>query len=165
MKNYVIVALAVVILVLASLMYKNSKTSTPPFPIHEEAKTRGKNVEVPLYIYVYFKKNNCHDCLDVMDVLNTLPPQFVVTGIVPEEELKNEKELRAFTGAAFPLEGLEKYRKHRPWYTPTLIGVSPTGNILFTTPGVPGETAYLATFLDAVYGRMYPIFLEEKLAR
>jgi len=160
MKNHIIVSLTVIILILSSLMYKDSKSIGTPFPIHKNARARAKNVEVPFYLYVFLKKNNCRDCLDVVEVLNNLPPQFIVTGVVPEKDLQNEKELRELTGAAFPLESFDDFGRHRPWYTPTIVGVSPFGKVLFTLPGVPGEKDYLKRFLDVLYGKVYPIFLE-----
>ncbi|NIN20888.1 MAG: hypothetical protein GTN82_23350 [Candidatus Aminicenantes bacterium] len=124
-----------------------------------------KEVEVTLFLYVFFTKRNCIDCLEIMDALNNLPPQFVVFGIVPERELKDEKELRRKTGAAFPLVSAVKYKKYIPWYTPTIIGVSPKGDIIFVLPGVPGEKEYLLNFLDSLYMKVYPILLEEKLSK
>ncbi len=164
MKNYIIATLLVVILVLSSFLYKNSKTLGTPFPIGGETWTRVANgVDVPLFLYVFFKKNNCHDCLEVIQTLNSLPPQFIVTGIVPEEELKDEKELRTITGAAFPLESFKQYQKFLPWYTPTILAVSPKGKILVTLPGVPEEKEYLEKFLNSLYEKIYPLFLEENI--
>jgi len=164
MKNYFIAGLAVIILVLSSLLYKQNKTSTPKrFPALEEA--TDSEAEVPLLLYVFFSKRNCIDCMEVLQALNDLPPHFVVRGIVPKSELENEKELRQITGAEFPLIPISnKYRRFVPWYTPMIIGVSPIkGEIIFSLPGVPGEKEYLVTFLDSLYGKLYPIFLKEKL--
>lgn len=164
MKNYIIAGLAVIILVLSSLLYKQNKTSTPNrFPILEEV--ANSEAEVPLLLYVFFSKRNCIDCMEVLQALNDLPPHFIVRGIVPKSELENEKELRQITGAEFPLVPISnKYRRFVPWYTPTIIGVSPIkGEIIFSLPGVPGEKEYLVNFLDSLYSKLYPIFLKEKL--
>jgi glutaredoxin len=166
MKNYFIAGLAVIILVLSSLLYKQNKTSTPNrFPAWEEA--AGSETEVPLLLYVFFSKRNCIDCMEVIRTLNDLPPHFVVRGIVPKSELENEKELRQITGAEFPLVPIsDKYRRFVPWYTPMIIGVSPVkGEIIFSLPGVPGEKEYLVNFLDSLYSKLYPIFLKEKLPK
>ncbi|MDQ1354064.1 MAG: hypothetical protein QG657_4373 [Acidobacteriota bacterium] len=161
MKNYVIGLLVVVIVVLASIMYKNEYS--PPknrFPLPKEISTF--ETKAPLILYVFFSKSNCPDCLEIIDVLNNLPPYFAVFGIVPEDELKEEKELRRITKAAFPLISVSKYRKYIPWYAPTIVGVSSVnGDILFTLPGVPGEKAYLEIFLESLYKKLYPIFLTE----
>ena len=163
MKNYIIAVLLVIILVLASLLYKECKTSVPKrFPVGEEAvKTKA---DVPLILYAFFTKRNCTDCLQVIQVLNDLPPHFVVLGIVPRNDLENEKELREISGAAFPLVSISnKSRRFVPWYTPAIIGVSPiNGQVIFTIPGVPGEKKYLADFLQSLYEKLYPIFLEQK---
>lgn len=164
MKNYVIGTLAVIILVLSSLLYKESRTPvTPTFPLVETSKKI--DVEVPFFLYVFFKKNNCRDCMEFIEVLNELPAHFIVTGIVPENELKEEIELREITGAKFHLISSKKFKKNIPWYTPTTIGVSPNGDLVFTLPGVPGEKEYLKTFLESLYGKLYPIWLEEKISK
>lgn len=161
MKNYVIGTLGVVILVLSSILYKNETSRGYRFPASNE--TDRVDIEFPLYLYVFFSKNNCNDCLGFIEILNKLPPQFVVTGIVPEKELKDEMELRRTTGAEFPLISASKYRKFFPFFSPTIIGVSPKGGIIFILPGVPGEKSYLKNFLNSTYNKLYPIFLEEKI--
>lgn len=164
LKNYVIGTLIVAVMVLVSIIYKNSRTLGIPFPVHDDAKLRAAKVEIPLYLYVFFSKQNCHDCLEVLQVLNDLPPHFIVTGVVPDNELKNEKELRAITGAIFPLTSISKIGKnHLPWYSPTIVGVSPNGKIIVSLPGVPREKEYLKTFLESLYGKTFPIFLDEKV--
>jgi hypothetical protein len=163
LKNYVIGTLVVGVLIMASIMYKNNRSLGIPFPVHEEAKVRGANIEIPLFLYVFFSQRDCRDCLDVLQVLNHLPSQFIVTGVVPESELKNEKELRALTGAAFPLIRFSEFSKsHIPWYTPTIFGVSANGKIIFSLPGVPGEKEYLKTFLESLYEKTYTYFLNDK---
>ncbi len=163
MKNYIIGTLAVIILVLASLLYKKSETPVNnSFPVSMD--TESFEVEVPLFLYVFISKNNCIDCMEFIEVLNNLPSQFVVSGVVPENELKNEKELQEITGATFPLMSVKKYKKFIPWYTPAIVGVSPKGDIIFQIPGVPGEKKYLEDFLDSLYGKLYPVFLKEKIA-
>jgi len=162
MKNYIIGVLVVIIVILSSLLYKQDKISVPKrFPALEEAKAG--DVEVPLILYVFFSKRNCVDCMEGIQTLNNLPPHFIVRGIVPKKELADEKELRAITGAEFPLMTAEKYRDYIPWYTPSIIGVSPIdGEIIFTLPGVPGEKEYLVNFLESLYSKLYPIFAEQK---
>ena len=165
MKNYIIGVLVVIIVVLSSLLYKQDKTSIPKrFPALEEVKTG--NAGVPLILYVFFSKRNCLDCMEGIQALNNLPPHFIVRGIVPKKELEDEKELRAITGAEFPLMTTEEYRKYIPWYAPSIIGVSPVdGRIIFTLPGVPGEKEYLENFLESLYIKLYPIFVEQNQQR
>jgi len=161
---YIIGTLAVAILVLSSIVYKNNNTPTAAevFPIPEATKQRvEKDVEVPMYLFVFMSKRNCHDCLEVVKELNDLPPQFIVTGIVPHDQLDTEKEVRMITGAEFPLLSLKDFKKYEPWYTPSIIGTSYKGTILFSMPGVPNEKEYVKKFLDSLYGKLFPIFLEE----
>ena len=162
MKNYIIGTLLVAILVLSSLMYKNSQTPHTSFPIPEEVSMRvEKDVEIPMFLFIFLSKHNCHDCLEVIKELNSLPPHFIVTGIVPDRQLENEKEVRMITNAEFPLLGMSKFRKYEPWYTPGIIGTSYNGTILFTLPGVPEEKEYVKKFLNSLYAKVFSIFLEE----
>ncbi len=160
-KNYVIITLCAIILLLCSVIYKNTGEQTLPavFPLPEEVKSIKE--KVPLFLFVFFSKTNCTDCLEVMETLNRLPPYFPVFGIVPDHELEDEKELRGITGAAFPLLPGSRFRKFIPWYAPTIVAVSPKGERIFELPGVPGEKEYLLQFLDALYGKVLPVFLEE----
>jgi len=164
MKNYIVVGLLVIILVLSSLLYKKGKTTVPrKFPVQKEEVANKSKVEVPLLLYIFFSKNNCRDCLEVIKVLNNLPPHFLVKGIVPRDELKDEQELRSITGAEFPIVSHTKYKKYIPWYTPSIIGASPiSGHIVFSLPGVPGSKEYVIQFLESLYEKAYPIFLREK---
>ena len=160
LKNYVIGTLLVAILILVSIMIKNDRSLGIPFPVHEDAKVRAADIEIPLFLYVFFSQHSCRNCLEVLQVLNDLPPRFIVSGVIPGSELKDEKKLRARTGAAFPLIPFSQFsKKHIPWYAPTIIGVSQDGKIIFSIPGVPGEKEYLITFLESLYEKTYPYFL------
>ncbi|HLP46329.1 MAG TPA: hypothetical protein VK469_10295 [Candidatus Kapabacteria bacterium] len=157
MKNYIIGILGVIILALLSIIYKNEVSSRNRLPLPIGIKNL--NVEKSLILYVFFSKNNCPDCLEIINVLNNLPHHFAVFGIVPENELKEEKELRGITKAAFPLISVSGYRKYVPSYAPAIVGVSPVnGDIFFTLPGVPGEKEYLGNFLESLYVKLYPVF-------
>ena len=164
MKNYIIGVLVVIILVLSSLLYRQNQTTIPKrFPPLKEAATA--KTEVPLVLYIFFKKNNCRDCLEVMQSLNDLPPHFLVVGIVPQKDLEDEKELRSITGAEFPIRGPAGLERYVPWYTPSIVGASPvTGEIIFTLPGVPGSKQYVFNFLESLYEKAYPVFLQEREA-
>lgn len=163
MKKYVIGTLGVVIVVLVSIIYKKEMATIYKFPSVPENTTIEVDVDVPLTLYVFFSKNNCIDCMEIIGVLNNLPPHFFVSGMVPKKELENEKELREITGARFPLMSFKKYKKYIPWYTPSVLGVSPDGDILFVLPGIPGIKCYLKIFLDSFYAKLYPIFLKDKI--
>ncbi len=165
MKNYVIGTLIVALLVLSSIIYKDKKIVGAGFPIQEETKARAHDIDVPFYLYIFFSKTNCSSCLEIIHTLNSLPPQFIVSGFVPENELNDEKDLRLVSGAVFPLLGFDTCPKYLPWYTPTILGVSPNGKILFTLPAIPNQKDYLEKFLNELYSKLYPSFLEEKLTK
>jgi len=163
MKNYVIGLLTVIILFLSSLLYKHSITTVErKFPIYGEVEK--VDVEIPFFLNIFFSKQNCSDCLEIISVLNNLPPHFIVQGIVPDNELKDEGGLRRMTEAEFPLSGTSNYNAYIPWYSPAIVGVSSKGDIIFTLPGVPGEKEYLKVFLESLYKKLYPVLLEEKFS-
>jgi len=161
-KNYIIGVLSLCIVVLLSFMYKDSKT-----PLLEKFPVENKPAEISsgeptLYLYIFFSKHNCPSCLEAVQVLNELPPPFVVTGIVPAEELKNETGLRRTTGAAFNLiSSKERHKKFTPNYTPAIFGVAGNGKILFVLPGVPGEKKYLYNFLVNFYGKSSDLLIAD----
>jgi hypothetical protein len=160
MKNYIIAFLAVALLVSISFIYKiNQKQPFDYFPCcHQDKKI--EDVENPLFLYFFFSGTNCMDCLEMIEVLNNLPEQFIVTGVVPDKELKNEIELRAKSSSAFDLIGAKNFKKYSPHYWPTLIGVSKGNRIMFVLPGVPNEKEYLLNFLEEFYKEAYPILLQ-----
>jgi len=162
MKNYVIGIMIISIIFLGSLIYRESKIlNFENFPV----KTNVKEIdsEPRLFLYLFFSKRNCHDCLGIIEVLNKLPSQFKVIGIVPNIEMRNEIELRRITGATFPLEPLtKKYSTFLPNYTPTLFGAGYNGKIYFILPGVPNEKEYLEKFLTDFYVKAFQILIPTK---
>ena len=162
MKNYLIGLLIVAILLLSSFLYKNSHTTQDGiyhgFPL--TGIEQSGDTDVPLYLFLFFSERNCPPCLEIIEVLNSLPPQFKVAGVNPEHELKREKEVRQNTGAAFELIGIKNHRKFATLYTPSLIGVSGKGKIYFVIPGVPGGKEYLKEFLESFYEKAYLLLLD-----
>jgi hypothetical protein len=160
MKNFVIAFLAVCLLVSISFTYKIAQNQPfDNFPgFHQDKKAR--EVENPLYLYFFFSGSNCRDCLELIDVLNTLPEQFIVFGIVPDKELKDEAKFRAMSGASFELQGAKGFKKYAPHYWPALMGISKGNRIMFVLPGVPNEKEYLLNFLEEFYREAYRILLQ-----
>ena len=91
--------------------------------------------------------------LEFIETLNQLRENYEVIGLVPEEELLVESELREITEAKFELRSLEKFRKFLPNYAPSLFGVDRKGKVFFVLPGVPGGNIYLRQFLDSFMHR------------
>jgi thioredoxin-related protein len=162
MKNYVIGFLVVCLIFMGTLIYKISQNNVlEKFPIEQSAE-QSISGEPNFYIYIFFSINNCSVCLKSIKVLNELQPPFIVTGIVSENELKNEIEIRSATGATFKLVSLnESYRKFNPHYAPTIFGVSVKGHILFIIPGVPGQKEYLYNFLVEFYGKSIELLIPD----
>ncbi len=160
MKNYVIGFLIVCLIVLGSFLYKVSKNPVlNGFPV-EYSSSKDNGDEPHFYLFIFFSRNNCHTCLESIQVLNKLPPPFVVTGIVEGKELTDEVEFRKATGATFKLKHFsETYKKFNPHYAPTIFGVSGSGRILFVLPGVPEQKSYLYNFLVNFYGKSIELLI------
>lgn len=147
MKSYIIALLAVTIFFLGSIIYKYNTSSTlDQFPIH---KLKAEEENPVIYLIFIFSLNNCLPCLEVIDTLNKLPDQYKVIGLIPDEELLFEDEIRKVTTAQFDLKSLKKFKKYVPNYAPSLFGISQKGKIFFILPGVSGENAYLRQFLES----------------
>ncbi len=163
-KNCIIGFLLVCIVVIFSFIYKDSQSLTlGKFPVENQPRINAPG-EPPLYLYLFFSRRHCSVCLEAIEVLNELPPQFVVTGIVPAGELNNEVDFRNTTGATFDLVIFkESYRRFTPHYAPAIFGVKGNGDILFILPGVPGEKKYLYDFLSEFYSRSIEVLTSAKV--
>jgi len=163
MKNLLIAFLLVVILLLGSFLYRGHHTNRnidmyAEFPVSSGGKLIRE--DAPLYLFVFFSEHNCPPCMEVFSVLNTLPPPFCVTGVVPDNEAPHEVRIRQRTGAAFPIIGAKGLENFVPPYTPSILGVSSRGRIHFVLPAVPGETEYFMAFLESFYGKAFPLLLD-----
>lgn len=162
MKNYITGVMIVCMTVMGTFLYKASKTPVlDGFPIDWPAK-KNTSGEPLFHIFIFFSRNNCPVCLESVKVLNQLQSPFIVTGIVPGNELENESEIRSTTGAAFKLvSSRDSYKKFNPHYQPSIFGVSGKGRILFILPGVPGQAEYLDNFLVEFYGKSLEILIHD----
>jgi hypothetical protein len=80
-----------------------------------------------------------------------LPPEYIVRGIIPDEEIEDSEKIKEITGARFEFEPVSKYKKFRPPISPCLVGVSKEKVILFVLPSVPDQEKYLQEFLGSFY--------------
>lgn len=159
MKNYIIILLLVCILVISSYYFRLNKIIIlNKFPANDLNPIEG--VDSPLFLFLFFSSKNCLPCLEIIEVLNNLPKNYQVIGIVPENDLLYESELRDLTGAQFALRSFKNYEKYAPRYAPSLVGVSRSKKILFVLPGVPKEKEYLEGFLHELSRKAYPILIE-----
>lgn len=155
MKKYIIGAIIVLILAFSSILYKYTQSCYSlsikyPMPLIKENLN-----EYKIFLYVFFSKNNCQDCLGIIEVLNNLDSNnFVINGVVPEKEFNDMNEIRAITGAAFPIESNKRFKGLIPVYTPSIIGQSKEGHLLFILPGAPGGEEYLEEFLISFYNKL-----------
>jgi len=156
MKNYIIALLAVSLAVSVSFIYRaNQRPALQHFPI--SLVDHYDNQDNPLYLLLFFSKQNCKDCLAGIEVLNNLEPQYRVYGIVPDKEMSDLSLLRKTTGAAFELLPANQFNTYYPIYAPTLFGVTQKGRILFILPGIPDQKKALKHFLSVFYNKAYPV--------
>lgn len=146
-------------MVLSSIIYKHETSRINKLPVLEE--TGRDNEDAPFYLYIFFSQKNCKSCFNIIQDLNDLPSYFKVFGVVPDQELKEEKQLRHNTGATFPLVGSSKFKKYIPRYIPTIIGVSQKGDILFVLPGVFGKKESLK-ILENLYIKLYRLLSNDE---
>jgi hypothetical protein len=106
--------LCVAVLFVGSVVYKQQNTMVCyHFPVPESLKKQTE--AVPFYIFLFFSRNDCIPCLvEIVKVLDTLPSQFCVAGIVPEDELKDKRGLMRLSGASFPFYSNQEYKKYLP---------------------------------------------------
>lgn len=156
MKNYIIGALIATVIALSSFLYKysvNDTNKTFSLPLStDEIKTDGTP---KLLLLVFFSRNNCRDCLGIIDVLNNMPSsQFIVRGVIPDKELENIEEVRTITNAVFPIQGEKKFKNFTPKYSPAIVGASVKGDLFFILPGVPGGRDCTEMFLYSLYYKL-----------
>jgi len=157
MKKYHIILGIILVLLTISFIYKMnfSKNIFNNFPFDTDVKdTNGDN---KFQIYIFFNKNTCKSCMGVIEILNRLPEQFKVYGVVPGSELKNELELRNRTGVIFDLLSMKKFRKFRPFYLPSLLGVF-EGKIYFLIPAASGTKDDMFNLIMSFYYAATPLF-------
>lgn len=163
MKNYVIAILGVLVLALSSIIYKIENSPSNVIPVLQ--KTENPESDPQFFLYLFFSKKDCKSCLDIVQVLNSLPSHFKVAGVIPDNELKYEVEIRTKTGVSFPLLATSRLKKYKAGYTPMMVGATPNGKILLTLPGIAGGKQYLKNLLESLYSKLYLVLLSEKLSR
>lgn len=154
MKNYFIGFLAVLSLLLASVVYNESRDQQlAAFPVETSVTAGTAEYQQPsLILYLFFSKKNCMSCMQIIPILNSLKYPFEVVGIVPEDELASVDELRAVTRATFPLIPFSReYAKLRPVMWPSLYGVSKKGWVLFIWPSFFEFTQNFENLLKKFY--------------
>lgn len=148
MKRIVYVFVAVVIFFLISVIYRDRMMPLlVNFPV-DELRENSKD-DVLLNLVLFFSRKNCPPCVQqVIDCLNQLPKNVRVVGIIKNEELNYLDEIRALTGAKFPIKSMKKWNKFRPNYAPTLYGIGPDGKVCFILACTGLEENYLRDYID-----------------
>lgn len=152
MKNYIIALLAVLLIVSISFTFKaNTSQVFGSFPL--PGPPQKSSPDHSLQLALFFSEGNCKDCLEIIQTLSKLPPEFQVVGIVPDRELTKEERLRNITGATFPIYRFSDYKKFTPIYWPSLMGIDSKGNVHFVIPSIPLTKQFLEGFLSGYYAK------------
>jgi len=153
MKNYIIIFLIVVIILISSFLFRrNQEYQNRSIFCEFPFKSLKLKKDSSFVLLFYFSKNNCIDCLRVTEQLNKLRDRMNIVGVVPVEELENEIGFRNETGVKFSLIGVNgKLKRLIPNYSPSLIGINKKGSILFVIPSLPGDQFFIYEFLIKFY--------------
>lgn len=158
MKNLIIAFLLVIIIFMASIFFKWSHTPAyTGFPVDKE---RSRDLDNPLYVYIFFSEKSCKPCLDNIGPLNHLPPGFIVTGVVPDNDMEFEKRLRKSTGASFPFAKGSKFKKFIPSFIPSIVLASKSGKVFAVIPGTAGFKKFSYDYLVQFYEKCYPLLAQ-----
>jgi len=157
MKNYLIGCLALCLLASASMIYRQGQTNV----FLGFDKNLGPAGEPTLYLYGFFSSDSCMPCAELIGVLNQLPEDFRVTGVVPQGDAPRIPLLREQYQVRFPIYGAAKFRRYKPVVNPTIIGVSRGGKLLFVLPCVTLEPEEIRAFLDDLHLKLSPYLADE----
>ncbi|MBM3305293.1 MAG: hypothetical protein FJY79_05015 [Candidatus Aminicenantes bacterium] len=116
MIRYLAGILALCLLVLVSIIYKQNRTNAL---LGFEKGDPAQASEPVLYLYGFFSSDSCMPCGEVIGVLNQLPDYFKVTGVVPKREAHRIGALREQYKIQFPIHDPSRYRRYRPLINPT----------------------------------------------
>jgi len=116
------------------------------FPVLEDQ----KKINSPFSLYFFFSRHSCPACMEMADVLNRLTDDFPIVGVVPGNESVSLDSLKQkYRFRVIVLD--RKLKRFLPLHSPSLVGVTSRGQVLFILPGVPGQARYLEDFLFALY--------------
>ena len=152
MRRYLAGVLAISILVLVSLIYKQQQMNT--FAGFGKASSRPG--EPALYLYGFFSSESCVPCGELIGILNNLPEHFRVTGVVPRSEASRIELLKEEYQIRFPVTSAAEYRRYLPFITPTVMGVSPSGRVLFVLPCPALRPDEITAFLIGFHQKLVP---------
>lgn len=150
MKKLLIAFIAVVIIFLTSIIYRNHFTPIlVNFPIKELTKSSDSRMDTSFYLVLFFSRNNCSPCVQqAANSLNDLPENIMVLGVVKDEEIQFVDYIKRQMGIKFPVKTIKNWNKFRPNYGPTLYGVDAEGKVFLVLPCIGLEENYLPSYLD-----------------
>lgn len=157
MRKYLIVALALCLLASTSMLYRQGRMSV----FRGFDKNPGPAGDPILYLYGFFSSDSCVPCEELIGVLNQLPEDFRVVGVVPQREVPRIPLLREQHKVRFPISGAAKFKRYKPLINPTIIGVSRGGKILFVLPCATLRPEEMWAFLEGIHLKLAPYLANE----
>lgn len=158
MRKYLVVTLALGLIALASMLYKQGQANAL---VGFDKETEAQTTEPVLRLYGFFSADSCMPCGEVIGVLNQLPEHFQVIGVVPRGEASWIELLRQQHQIRFPVQSAASFMRYRPLVTPSIIGASRGGKILFVLPCVTLRPDDIKTFLMNFHMRLAPYLASE----
>lgn|GEM_PF-2098624 len=153
MKRYLVGVLALALLVSISMLYKQSRQNA----LHGFYKADPSDIGGPvLHLYGFFSSDSCMPCGEVIGVLNQLPEDFRVTGVVPQGEASRIGQLKEQYRIRFPVHSAAKYRRYGPVIYASIIGASARGKILFILPCATLRPDEIVSFLVDFHMKLAP---------
>lgn len=147
MRRAVVFSLLAVIILLISFLYRFSHSPIyQGFPIDSNNKLSEIGDDV-FYLYYFFSYKDCKPCLETLGVLNRISSPFKIIGVIPSDEVADVTFIKKEFGIEFSIIPIKNFKKFRPPYSPSLVGVDKQGRIHFVIPSVPYQSDYLENFL------------------
>ncbi len=158
MKRYLAGVLALCLLAVASVLYKHSRQNV----FHEFYEANPSRAGEPvLYLYGFFSSDSCVPCAELIGVLNQLPEDFQVVGVVPHGEAARIEQLKEQYQIRFPVHNATRYRRYKPLIIPSIIGTSAKGKVLFVLPCATLRPDEITSFLISFHLKLAP-YLENE---
>lgn len=158
MKRYLVVVLALCLMVAVSMLYKQSRLNAL-LGFYEPSPSRAR--EPVLYLFGFFSTDSCMPCGELIGVLNRLPGDFQVIGIVPQGEAAQVEQIKEQYQIKFPIHNVKKYRRYKPLINPSIIGTSSKGRVLFVLPCATLQPDEITSFLMGFQMKLAPYLANE----
>jgi len=133
MKRLLIILGLSVMVLLSSMVYRERNRSPwIDFPVVKQQLPA--NAADKMKVYFFFSIRDCATCLEIIDNLNRLRDEFVIVGIMKDQEISDIDFIRREYGVQFEIMNSRRFNKYKPVSSPSLLGVDKKGRIMGWTP-------------------------------